>query len=122
MTIEHKSFAGQGAIAANSVIAFGTADNTVALATGPTSKIIGTSDNLDHTDGEQVDLEMRPMGEVKLGAAVTRGDRLTSNAAGLAVTAAPAAGVNAHTFGIAAKSGVATEVIPYIRALSVLQG
>jgi hypothetical protein len=122
MTTEHKSFAGQGAIAACSVLIFGTADNTVALATGSTSKIIGTSDNLDHTDGEMVDVEVRPMGEVKLGAAVTRGDRLTSNASGLAVTAAPAAGVNAQTFGIAAKSGVANEVIPYFRALSVLQG
>lgn len=120
--IENKSYAGQGAIGGFSVIAIGTADNTVTLATGPTSKIIGTSDALDHVDGEQVDLEMRPMGEVKLGAAVTRGDRLTSNASGLAVTAAPAAGVNAQTFGIAAKSGVLNEVIPYIRTLVVVQG
>jgi hypothetical protein len=122
MTIEKKSFTGQGAIAAFGVLVFGTADNTVALATGSTSKIIGTSDELDHTDGEQVDLELRPFGEVKLGAAVTRGDPLTSNAAGLAVTAAPAAGVNAYTFGRAGKSGVAGETIPYIRSLGVLQG
>jgi hypothetical protein len=122
MTTEFKSLTAQGAIGAFLICKPGTADNTVVLATSSTDLLIGTSDSLDKVAGELVDLDMDAIAEVKLGAAVTRGALLTANATGQAVTAAPAAGVNARVIGVALKSGVAGDVITYLRGLSSLQG
>lgn len=62
------------------------------------------------------------MVEVVLGGTVTRNDRLTSDANAAAVTAAPAAGINAHVVGIALASGVSGDIIPVFLSNSVLQG
>jgi hypothetical protein len=122
MTTEFKSFTAQAAIGAFLICKLGTADSTLVLAASSTDLLIGTSDSLDKVTGELVDLDVRPIAEVKLGAAVTRGAQLTSNAAGKAVTAAPGAGVNASVIGRALKSGAAEDVIPYLRANGTVQG
>lgn len=122
MTTEFKSLKAVGAVGANLILKPGAADFTAVVATSATDLLIGSADGLDKADGEMVDLDVRPVAEVKLGAAVTRGQKLTANAAGKAVAAAPAAGSNVHVIGVAAKSGVADDVIPYYRALSVMQG
>lgn len=122
MTIEFKSFVAQAAVAGNLILKPGTADFTVVPAAGPTDLLLGTSDSLDKAIGEMVDLDLRPIDEVRLGGAVTRGQPITSNAAGKGVVPAPAAGSNVRIIGFALKSGVAEDVIPYLRAPGVMQG
>ncbi len=122
MTTEFKSLKAQGAVGKFLILKPGTADFTAVVASAATDLLIGTADGLDKADGEMVDMDVRPVAEVKLGAAVTRGQRLTANAAGKAIAAAPAAGANVQLIGIALKSGAADDVIPYLRNLSVMQG
>lgn len=122
MTTEFKSLAAQSAVAAFLILKPGTADMTVVPAAAATDLLIGTADSLDKAAGEMVDLDLRPIAEVKLGGSVTRGQPITSNAAGKGVAAAPAAGSNVRIIGFAAKSGVADDVIPYFRAPGVMQG
>jgi len=122
MTTEFKSLIAQAAVAGNLIVKPGTADFTVVPAAAATDLLLGTADSLDKVTGEMVDLDLRPTAEVKLGAAVTRGQWLTSNAAGKAIAAAPAAGSNVQVIGRALKSGAAEDVIPYLRSLGVIQG
>lgn len=122
MTTEFKSFIAQAAVGGNLILKFGAADGTVVPAVAATDLLIGTADSLDKATGELVDMDVRPVAEVKLGAAVTRGQPLTSNASGQAVVAAPAAGANVRIIGFAFKSGAAGDVIPYLRDPGVMQG
>lgn len=122
MTTEFKSLTAQAAVARFLILKHGTADGTVVPAAAATDLLIGTADGLDKAIGEMVDMDVRPVAEVKLGGAVTRGQPLTANAAGKAVVAAPAAGANVRLIGYAMKSGADGDVIPYIRALGVMQG
>jgi hypothetical protein len=59
---------------------------------------------------------------VKLGGTVARGDILTSDTNGNAITAAPAAGTNNRTIGIARVSGVVGDVAEVMLALGTFQG
>ena len=92
------------------------------IATASTDLLMGTVDSLDKDTGEMVDLDLRPIAEVKLGGAVTRGQPITANAVGKGVAAAPAAGSNVRIIGFALKSGAADDVITYLRAPGVMQG
>lgn len=122
MTTEFKSFTAQAAVARFLILKHGTADGTVVPAAAATDLLIGTADGLDKAIGEKVDMDVRPVAEVKLGGAVTRGQPLTANAAGKAVAAAPGAGANVRIIGYALYSGADGDVIPYLRALGVMQG
>lgn len=122
MSFDFKSQVAQAAVAAFLIVRPGTADNTVVPAAAATDLIIGTADGLDKAVGEIVDLDLRPIAEVRLGGNVTRGQPITSNAAGKGVVAAPAAGANVRIIGFAMRSGAAEDVIPYLRAPGVMQG
>lgn len=122
MTTEFKSLVAQSAVAAFLIIKPGTADMSAVPAAAATDLLLGTADSLDKATGEMVDLDLRPIAEVKLGGALTRGQPITANAAGKGVAAAPAAGSNVRIIGFALKSGVADDVIPYVRAPGVMQG
>ena len=122
MTTEFKSLVAQSAVAAFLIIKPGTADMTVVPAAAATDLLLGTADSLNKDTGEMVDLDLRPIAEVKLGGSITRGQPITSNAAGKGVVAAPAAGSNVRISGLAAKNGSADDVIPYFRAPGVMQG
>lgn len=122
MTTEHKSMTAQGTVDPFLICKPGTADFTVVIATAATDLLIGTSDALGKVTGELVDIDVRPIAEVRLGGSVTRGQQLTANASGKAVTAAPAAGANVRVIGVALKSGAADDVVPYLRALGTVQG
>jgi len=76
----------------------------------------------DIAKGSLVDVVLGEIAQVKLGGTVTQGQRLTSNATGNAIAAAPAAGANASIIGIAFKSGVTGDVIPVLVEQSVMQG
>ena len=60
--------------------------------------------------------------DVVLGGAVTRGDLLTSDANGAAITATAAAGTNIRVIGIALVSGVAGDIIPVLLNPTSFQG
>ncbi len=83
-----QSFTAQGALNHRQIVAWGTADGTVKAATGPTDAIIGIVDYPGGAiDTGRVDVVRDGVTEVVLGGAVTRGDPLTSDANGCAVTA-----------------------------------
>ena len=81
-------------------------------ATGPTDKLIGTSDELGKQSNGRVDIAMSDIPEVESGAAIAAGDPLTADAEGRAVKAT-ANGQHIIGFAFAAASG-AGEIIDYI--------
>lgn len=94
-----KSKTAGAAIAAKRFLKY-SADGTVIQAAAATDDIIGVSD-LAASTGERVDVVMGGFAEVEFGGTVGRGKKLTSDATGKAVAAAPATGVNNQTGGIA---------------------
>lgn len=72
--------------------------------------------------GKEVRVMLTGISRLKLGGTVTRGAKLTSDATGQGVAAAPAAGANAQVIGIAMASGVSGDIIPVFLAPSVMQG
>lgn len=122
MTTEFNSLVAQSAVAPFLIVKPGTADFSAVPAAAATDLLLGTADSLSKDTGEMVDLDLRPIAEVRLGGPISRGQPITSNAAGKGVVAAPAAGSNVRIIGFAAKSGVGEDVIPYFRALGVMQG
>lgn len=126
-----KSFKGTGAILPYTVVKFGADDLTVSPAAAVSDLLIGVSNELglstaDVAAGALIDIVVCGIAEIRIGAAVTRGQKLTVDASGNAVPAAPAAGVNNQIIGIALKSGAfaaATgDVIPVLLIQSVMQG
>lgn len=119
---DFRGYTAQAAVGAYLIVKPGAADQTCVVAAAATDLLIGTSDSLAKSTGEVVDVACGELGEVLLGGTVTRGQPLTSNASGQAVVAAPAAGSNVRIIGFADYSGVAGDVIPYLRSLGVMQG
>jgi hypothetical protein len=79
----------QGPVHHRQIVAWGTGDGTGKAATGPLDAIVGIADYPGGAcDTGRVDVVRAGITEVVLGAPVTRGDPLTSDAAGCAVTAA----------------------------------
>lgn len=117
-----KSYKAAAAVGAFLILKHGAADDTVVISTAAADKLIGTSDSLAKDTGEMVDVDFRAEAKVTLGGNVTRGDPLTSDGQGRAITAAPAAGANVRIIGYANQSGVLGDVIRYERALGTLQG
>lgn len=123
MTIEHRSFGAEAAIERSRILMPGTVAGKLVKATGPTAKLVGTSDTgVDVAAGDMVDLELRPVCTVKLGAAVAWMDPITSDANGKGVPAAPAAGANVRIIGYALHAGALDDEISYLRAPGTLQG
>jgi hypothetical protein len=103
-----KTYTAQGAIGSRRIVKFGTADLAVAIAAAAANLQIGvTAPNIDVADGDRVDVVRGGLAEVVYGDVVTRGQFLTSDAAGAAVPCAPAAGALAQSIGKAEFSGVA---------------
>jgi hypothetical protein len=105
-----KNFTAAGAITKRRIVKFDASDTTVVQGAAATDALIGVAAELDVASGERVDVHMVGAVEVEYGGAVTRGDLLTSDANGKAVTAAPAAGVNNGVIGRAMNSGVLGDI------------
>ena len=121
----HKSLIVQvAAIASYLIIKPGAADDTCVVATASTDALLGTAGftALPTPVGQPLDVDWRVEAKVVYGGNVTRGDWLTSDGQGRAITAAPAAGVNANVIGRALQSGVAGDVRRYMRAPGRIQG
>lgn len=103
---------------------FGAADGEVLQGAAATDLLIGVFSipGAAAASGERVDVILSDIADVEYGGTVTRGQKLTSDADGKAVAAAPAAGSNAHIIGYAAVSAVAGDIAPMLISVSVMQG
>lgn len=118
-----KGYTATGAIAARRLVAMGAADGTVVQATGGTAAILGVQSEIGVEVGERASVAMvGNIEDVVFGGNVTRGDPLTSDAQGRAITAAPAAGVNIHCVGYAEVSGVVGDIGTVIISPFRMQG
>jgi hypothetical protein len=109
-------------IPAYRIIKFGAADGSVLVAAAATDLLIGGNGRIPAAAGDRIDVVRDDNIEIQLGGTVTRGDKLTSDAQGRAIKAAPAAGANAQIIGIAEVSGVIDDIIWVGIAPSVMQG
>lgn len=105
-----KAFTASGAIAPYRIAKFGSADTAVLQAAAATDAMIGVIGPFGPASGERVDVIMSGLAEIEYGGTVTRGDLLTSDSSGRAVTAAPSAGANVRIIGIAMNSGVISDI------------
>lgn len=108
-------------VAARRIVKFGTSDTAVLQAAAATDLSIGVSD-LGGASGEPTDVIVDGIALVEYGGNVTRGQKLTADADGKAIAAAPAAGVNAQIIGVAMLSGVAGDIGSVLLDRSVMQG
>lgn len=117
-----KSYKAGAAIAAFTLVKFDAADNQVVAAAAATDLIIGVSTGVASDSGEMCDVIVGGLGEVKAAGNITRGALVTANAAGDAVAAAPAAGVNNRVAGIAMASAVDDDIVPLLVVPHQIQG
>jgi hypothetical protein len=112
-----KTYTAEGAIGKYLIVKFGANDGGALQATASSEKFLGISRDLSVTAAnitageDRIDVVRDGITPVILGGTVTRGDRLTADANGKAITAAPGAGVNMETVGTAEISGVAGDII-----------
>jgi hypothetical protein len=110
------------ALAKYRIVCFGASDGTVVQAAAATDMIIGVTEGFAYAVGERPDIVRSGLAEVEYGAAVTRGQPLTSDALGRAVPAAPAAGVNNRLIGYAEVSGVLGDIGSVFVGAELIQG
>ena len=107
----------EAAVEAHRIVKAGATVGGCAKAAAATDKIIGTSDELDHTIGEVVDVAVGAVPKVRLGGTVAAGDALTSDAAGKAIATTTTGN---RIIGYAEVAGVLDDVITYLRALGTI--
>lgn len=118
-----KNFVAGADIEPYRIVKFDSADGKVIKAAAATDKVLGVSQQtITAPSGQRVDVVMAGIAEVKAGGTITRGDLLTSDASGQAVTAAPAAGSNNRIIGVALVSAVSGDVFPVMISQCSLQG
>ena len=118
-----KTYRADAAIQAYGIVKPGTTPGmTIAQATGPTDKLLGSIDNLPAVTGDDTDVNLMGQHSVKLGGTVAFWDPLTSDANGAAVVSAPGTGVTHNIIGRAMKAGVAGDIIPYLGIPGTLRG
>jgi hypothetical protein len=101
------TYIAQSALAYGQIVKFGNADGTVTAAVAAADAAIGiVVSNVAIAIGDHVDVARDSFPDVQYGAAVTRGDLLTSDANGHAITAVSPARV----IGVAEVSAVAGDI------------
>lgn len=112
--IRFESYVAQAITAGGLILKHGTADGTAALATAATDALLGAADVMPDGSskavGEMVDVHIGEFGYVTAGGNVTRGDRLTADAASKAIATTT---VGNRVIGFAEQSGVANDVIKF---------
>jgi hypothetical protein len=117
--ILEKTFVPAAAIAGNRIVKHDASDNTVVTSALATDEHLGVSTFVGADPANQdntVDVVLMGIAEVKLGGTVTRGDKLTSDAYGRAITATTE---GQRVVGIAMKSGIVDDIQPVFLAPSV---
>jgi Uncharacterized conserved protein (DUF2190) len=107
------------AIPARRLVKHGAADGSVTLATDGSVAILGAAEQIPTKINFSVDVIHTECAVVEAGAAVARSSPVTADATGRAISAAPAAGVNMFTAGIALETASAAGDL--IRVLLVPQ-
>lgn len=106
-----KNFLSGAAIEKYRIVKFGADDDHIVKSAAVGDAHMGVSIEVEASAAEQrIDAVLSGVAEVQYGAAVTRGDMLTSDANGKAVVAAPGAGVNNNIIGQAMVSGVLDDI------------
>lgn len=119
---ELRNYTSGAAIAAYRIVKFDSTDYTVIQAAAATDLSVGVSELGCTAAGDRVDIVKCALAKVEYGGTITRGQKLTADANGKAVAAAPAAGVNNHIIGIAEVSGVSGDIGEVWINFSVMQG
>lgn len=118
-----KAMNAEAAVLAFRIVKIGAADGGVIQGAAAADALLGVSDEIGQaTAGQRVDVILSGIADVEYGGTVARNARLTTDATGRAVTAAPAAGANNGIIGIALVSGVVGDIGSVYIAQSVLQG
>jgi len=103
-----QNYTGSGEIERRRIVAFDATEGQVKQATATSDTIIGvTGIHPCEGAGLRVDVQLAGLADVEFGAAVAQGDRLTVDAQGRAVPAAPAAGTRVQIVGTALVVGEA---------------
>lgn len=108
-----KSYDASADIPARRIVHF-SGDGQVATATGQTDKNIGVSEAVNTKTGQRCDVVLVGLADIEFGGNVSRGDRLTADAQGRAVTVNPGSGVTAFVIGTAHVSAVAGDFGPVL--------
>lgn len=118
-----KNYTAGGTVNQYRVVKFGSADGVVVQGAAATDLLIGVSCQPGAVaSGDRVDVVRCEFADVEYGDTITRGKKLTSDADGRVIEAAPAAGANVHVVGIAEVSGAVGDIVPMFIELSVMQG
>ncbi len=117
-----KNLKAEAATPAFTVVKFGATEGSVLPAAAVADKLFGVSTDVAALIGERCDVIVSGLADVLFGGVVTRGDLLTTDALGRAVTAVPAAGVNNRIIGTAFVSGVLGDVGAVLVAAASAQG
>jgi hypothetical protein len=118
-----KNYTAGGAINQYRVVKFGASDGVVVQGAAATDLLVGVSCQPGAVaSGERVDIVRSGSAEVEYGGTITRGKKLTADADGKVIEAAPAAGANAHIIGIAEVSGVVGDIVPMFLEPGMMQG
>ena len=110
-----------GVIAACTIVKF-SADAHVVQAAAVSDSLVGVTTDIPAAIGDRCDVIVHGLADVLYGGTVTRGDMLTTDSSGRAVTAAPAAGVNNVVIGMAFVSGVVGDIGAVILSQGKIQG
>jgi hypothetical protein len=123
MTRHVKTFVASGAIGHRRLVKFTANEGEVTLATAPTDVIAGVTDHPKGVSGGQrVDVVLFGPAEVVAGGTIGAGISITAGAAGAAVAAAPAAGVNAYTAGFTLTPAVSGDIVRAFVQRGLIQG
>lgn len=117
-----KNFTAGAAISPYRVVKFSAAE-TVIQAAAAADLLVGICGEVGPASGERCDVTVYGIALAEAGAAITIGARLTSDATGRVITAAPAAGSNAGLIGMALDAALAAgDIIRVLVSQSSMQG
>lgn len=111
----------EATITEGQILKNGTAGLQVLPAAAVGDKSIGIAEH-GAASGEGIRMQLLGRANIKAGGTIAKGDLLTSNASGFAVTAAPATGANNRIIGYALESAVANDEFSGMIAPSEKQG
>jgi len=118
-----KSYVAGGTVGERRVVVFHTTAGQVVQAAAATGLLLGVCYQPGGaTVGQRCDVVLQGIADVVAGGTIAAGAKLTSDANGAVVAAAPAAGANNQIIGIALTAAAAGDIIPVLLAQSVLQG
>lgn len=111
-----KAFVAQAAIAAYTVVKFGSADGSVVAAAAASDLMIGVIEGVPADAGERCDVMVSGIADVKAGGTITRGSPVTADSSGRVVAAAS----TNRQIGIAMESAVAGDIIGVLLVQTVV--